>query len=245
MAAARRRLRAARERARRAAVPLPVLRPLGEILRARWQGARRHWSRWRLAFLAVVLLEAWYARGDPASRVALAAWLLAGSLAWGGASLAEADLAARRAAHGRSSAPAVRGWRLAGTLGAMDPDLLLALDLTLYLHDTAEVVARPRRGHRAGTRITYAVGLRELARRWARSRGLPVRRGDAVARQLVAVGVIREVTLSQARAWRLGYASAPEALRALERATGRPMVAWELGRDPDWTATQDPPSRLA
>jgi hypothetical protein len=218
-----------------------VLRPLGEVLRAHWLWARRHWSRWRAAFLAIGLLEAWYARGDPASRVALAAWLLAGSLAWVVASIAEADLAARRAAHGRSNAPAVRGWRLAGTLGDMDPDLLLALDLTIYLHDTAEVVARPRRGHRAGTRLTYAVGLRALARRWAR----PVRRGDAVARQLGRAGIIREVTLTQARAWRLSYPSAPEALRALERATGRPMVAWDMGRDPDWAATEDPPHTLA
>ncbi len=225
-------------------MPLPVLRPLGEILRARWQWTRRHWTRWRLAYLAVVLLEAWYARGDPASRVALAAWLLAGSLAWVVASLAEADLAARRAAHAQTSTPAVRGWRLAGTLGAMDPDLLLALDLALYLHDTAEVVARPRLGHRTGTRITYAVGLRALARQWARRRGLPVRRGDAVARQLVAGGVIREVPLNQARAWRLSYASAPEALRALERATGRPMIAWDLGRDPDWETAEDSPSRF-
>jgi molybdenum-dependent DNA-binding transcriptional regulator ModE len=66
-----------------------------------------------------------------------------------------------------------------------------------------------------------------------------------VARQLVRAGIIREVTLTQARAWRLSYPSAPEALRALERATGRPMVAWDMGRDPDWAATEDPPHTLA
>jgi hypothetical protein len=157
-------MREVRERARRAAVPPPVLRPLGEALRGRWQLARRHWTRWRAVFLVVAALEVRNAWDDPASRAALAAWIVAGAVSWVVTSLAETDLAARRALHERSGAPAVRGWRLAAGLADLDPELLLQADLLIYLHDSAQLVTRPRRGHRGGTRLTY-----ELASAYASS----------------------------------------------------------------------------
>ncbi len=171
-------------------------------------------------------------------------WLCAGALAWCVASIAEADLAVRRAAHQQSGAPSVGGRRLTGRFGDLDPNILLQLDLAMTLHAKARLVHVPRRGHLAARRITYETGLRDLARQWARHRALPIRRGDLVARRLIDAGVIRPVRINQALAWRLAQLTADDAVRTLEQSAG-PLVDWTIGPDPDWAGESPtaPPTR--
>ncbi len=216
---------------RRAAAPLPVLRPLRVTLRAVWSRLRRHWTLARGLYVAVLALDVglsmlrstWY-------DVALLCWLAGGGLAIGVSAIAEADRLARERAHALCPTPLVGGYRLAAPPGEVAPDVLLALDLVEYLYAHAVRVERSVRGRRRATRSTYAVPLRTLCRQWAAERGLPIRRGDRTGHVLLESGVIHVVTISQARAWRLASPTAESAIKTLELATGQTLVRWDLGR---------------
>ncbi len=85
--------------------------------------------------------------------------------------------------------------------------------------------------HPGATRRTYAVGLRDAARSWARSRGRPLRHGERILGELETLGLVRRVTISQVRAFRLVHASFADSVRALEAANGVALVDWSLGRE--------------
>ncbi|MGC8635163.1 MAG: hypothetical protein ACP5VP_10990 [Candidatus Limnocylindrales bacterium] len=223
--------RAGADLLRQAAAPPPVLRPFGVALRAAWSQLRRHWTQAHGIYLAVLAVDVglslfrstWY-------DLPLLCWLTGGGVALGVSAIAEADRLARERAHALCPTPLVGGYRLAVPPGELAPDLLLALDLLQYLYDHARRVERPVRGRRRATRSTYAVPLRTLCRRWAAERGLPIRRGDRTGHTLLESGVIRVVTISQARAWRLASPTVESAIKTLELATGQTLIRWDLGR---------------
>lgn len=198
-----------------------------------WSVVRRSWLWWRLVYLSILLGCVVAARTlDPLWFGAAGSWVIAGSTAWIFGLLTEREASVRIARHDASALPAVGGWRLCRPIAELPALELLLLDLILTLHDRARLVRRAIRGHRHGAlRVTYRIGLRDLAREWARQRGIPVRRADALMRELAERGLVVRVRINQAAAYRLADRSGAEALRRLE-AGGQPLVVWELGRDP-------------
>lgn len=223
------------ERTRELARPLGVRRTVGGVVRVVWWRTQRRWTSGWVAYVLVlaaqvilaITRDAWYG-------ATITAWLFAGAVGLLVASVADADLESRRSRWRRATTPAVGGYRLAPGFRSVDPTALLLLDLVAFLHAKARIVRRPIRGHpHGGTRSTYAVGLRDLARQWAASRGLPLRRGDVLARQLLAIGVINEVAVGQAMAWRLAYSTVDDGLRGLEGRLNASLIDWVIGRNPD------------
>ena len=219
--------------ARQAAAPPLPRRTLTEAARAWWvTSGEPRWTAWRVAYLAVLALATVAAsRGSPAFLAALCAYLGAGALAWIVEIGLAADLADRRRRWATSATPLVAGWRLIGPPETLDPAALDRLDLLDALH-RVPLVERPVRGrHPGATRRTYAVGLRDAARTWARSRGRPLRHGERVLGELEALGLVRRVAISQVRAFRLVHASVADSVRALEAAGGVALIDWSLGHD--------------
>lgn len=220
---------------RELARPLGVQRTVGGLARVLWWRARRRWTSGWVVYVLVlagqivlaIVASPWY-------DATIIAWLMAGSVGLLVASVAEADLESRRSLWRRATTPSVGNYRLIDDFGGVEPTALLLVDLVAFLHAEARIVRRPIRGHpNGGARSTYAVGLRDLARKWAATRGIPLRRGDALARQLLALGVIGEVAVGQAKAWRLAFSTVDDALRALEGSLCVSLIDWHVGRDPD------------
>jgi hypothetical protein len=212
----------------------PLRRPAVRAARETWARERRRITRWRLAFLGVLLGLVIANAVDRPYPAAINAWVMAGAASWVASIAAEHDRARQIRRHDASGLPSVGGWRLIAAPADLPPQDLLALDLIIWLSDHAHLERRPIRGHpRGGTRVTYAGGgLRALARQWAARSGAPVRLGDRTLAHLRTVGVVRGVRISQVVAHRLVFSRAEDAIRAMERATGRQLIAWELGRDP-------------
>jgi hypothetical protein len=213
----------------------PLRRPAVRAARETWARERRRITRWRLAFLGVLLGLVIANAVDRPYPAAINAWVLAGAASWVASIAAERDRARQVRRHDASALPSIGGWRLIARPDDLPSDEdWLALTLILWLYDTVRLERRPIRGHpRGGTRVTYADGgLRALARRWAAQSGAPVRQGDRSLARLRALGVTRGVRISQVVAHRLVFSRAEDAIRAMERATGRQLIAWELGRDP-------------
>lgn len=232
-------------RRRTEARPLPVRRGFVSWMRAIHARLRPRWSSWRVAWLGVLTrLLLPDVTAVPEGVASLAAWVVAGCAAWIAASWLEVDHARRRLAHDRSGLRCVAGWRLRPGLVEAEPDLVLAIDLLSWLFDHARIVWRPVRGHRRRYRSTYAVPLRTLARAWARQTGVSGRRADRLLASGLCdrCGVVLRVAVGNADAYRLTDSSLPAALAHLERASGASVIAWQLGRDPEWDR---PGSRLA
>ena len=213
---------------------LPLRRPLVRTVRERWTKERTRQALWRGVFLAVLAGLFVASAVDVPYRAAIRAWVVAGSAAWLASIAAERDRRRLIRRHDESGLPSIGGWRLVAMPAELLPEDLLAIDLVAYLYDEVRLERRPIRGHpRAGSRTAYTGGgLRATARHWARSRGAPVRLGDRTLARLRTLGIVHTVRISQVDAFRLSYPTADDGLRALERATGRRLIAWSLPRDP-------------
>lgn len=213
---------------------LPMRRPLVRAVREHWTRERGRQALWRCAFLAVLAGLAVASAVDVPYRAAITAWVVAGAAAWLASVAAERDRRRLIRHHDESGLPAVGGWRLVAVPAELPAGDLLAMDLVAYFYDEVRIERRPIRAHpRAGSRSTYTGGgLRATARRWAQSRGAPARLGDRTLARLKSLGIVHTVRISQVDAFRLSYPTAEDALRALERSTGRPLLDRKLGRDP-------------
>ena len=220
----------------------PLRRPLVRAVRECWTRERGRQALWRVAFLVVLAGLLVASAVDVPYRGAIAAWVVAGSAAWIASIAAEQDRRRLIRRHGECGLPSVGGWRLVAIPAELPADDLLAIDLIAAIYDEVRVERRPIRGHpRAGSRTTYTGGgLRATARRWARSRGAPVRLGDRTLARLRTLGIVHAVRISQVDAHRLSFTTAEDALRAYERSTGRSLIQWNLPRDPRATETRPP-----
>lgn len=228
-------------------VDAPPLEPgVLDGLRQWWVGRPTVSTRTRVVFWVVFVYAA--ITGVAGSRVhaaAAALWLAAGALAWIAATALDWDVRSRIARHDASALPALSGgWRLAAPLAVLEPGDLLVMDAVGFLYSTVIRTWKAGVGATAaGGRWTYAEGIRATLRAWARSRGLPIRRGDRMGRELVALGLLRCVRINQAIAWQLVHPTAEDAWRAYERTVGRRVIAWELGGpDPRLRAEDASPS---
>lgn len=225
-------------RARAAARPRPIRRTLLARVRSIYVRVDAEVGQWQAGYLAVLGVLAWWTIEDSAGhRLALTWWIVGGVQAWIAGTWLKLDARRRRDRHDRSGLPTIRGWRLATGLPQIDPELLLAIDLFIYLFDHAKLTAVPIRGRRRRMRTTYEVSLRELARQsWARSRGVSGRRAEhLLAEQLCRrLGLVRLVPVGTATAYRLVDESIQAGLCRMERSVAQPLIAWRLGRDPRW-----------
>lgn len=227
--------------------PAPLVGPRPLSYRV-WSAVLRSWTRWRLAWIAVLVgsIAAGEAWGSP-WREAAAAWVLSGSAVLTAGRLVQADADRRALEHEASGLPEIAGgWRMAAEARDIDPHELLLVALAVHLHEEVRLISRPIKGHRHGAkRVTYEVPIRALARRWAQTAAggrMTVRAADALVRELEARGVIQRVTVNQATAYRLVYAAAEDAIRHLERTGGTPLVAWAFGRNPRATGWSPEPA---
>ena len=202
------------------------------------RGSRGSTSRWRVAFLVVLGVLLVPARGDIdlVAWLAAGAWAIAGAIAWVVGSWVEVDVRRRRLAHDQSGLRSIGGWRLAAGATPQDPNVLLAMDLLVYLVDHATLARVPIRGRRHRSRTTYAVPLRTLARAWGTETGVSGRRADRILSGDLCdrLHVVRRVPVGTASAFRLTDTTVSGAIAHLEQVTGTPLVRWELGRDPAW-----------
>ncbi len=228
----RRRRRAHVVAIRSHARPRPIGFAVGEWVTAWWLWERKHFDRWRMVFLVVMVLAGLLAMF--VSPAPLVLWIGSGAICRVLAAWADVALDRRRVAFAQADTPTVAGWRLMPSYVDADPELVELIDLTAFLHAEARIVWRPVRGQPKSKRVTYSIGLRDLARRWASSRGEPQRRGDRLARRLLELGVIREVHVWRATCWRLTQPTADEAIRLIESITQVKAVDWSR-RDPDYT----------
>ena len=226
------------EGTRRGSQPLSVRRGVVERLRRLRRRVPGHTSRWRAAYLAVLVVLLVPDRGgiDPVASLAAGAWVVAGSIAWVAGTWVEADVRRRRLAHDRSGLRSIAGWRIASGATPQDPNTLLAMDLLAYLVDHATLARIPIRGRPHRSRITYAVPLRTLCRAWGKETGVSGRRADRILSGDLCdrLHVIRRVPVGTTEAFRLTDMTVAGAIAHLERATGTPLVRWDLGRDPAW-----------
>lgn len=223
-------------RARALARPLPIRSTIRGRVRSTYARMSANIERWQVSYVAVLALLTWWMVSDPdASRLPLIAWVVGGVHSWFAGTWLTFDTRQRRDRHDRSGLPAIQGWRLASGHEEIEADQLLAIDLVAYLFDHAKLVHIPIRGRRHRMRTAYETSLRELARgSWARSRGVSGRRADRLlAEQLCRRhGLVRLVPIGNAMAYRLVDETIEAALCRLERSAGRPLIAWQLGRDP-------------
>jgi hypothetical protein len=232
LAGASRRVRRARAAEARAfAAPISPY-PGFAATRRWWAAHRQRRTPWRLTYLGLVGLTLGLAVAvSPAFFVVGFTWLAAGALTWAVDTVYQTDDRERRLRHATATTPVIAaGYRLRPDAGQLEPELSDQVALLSWLHARAAVVTRPVLGHHRGaTRRTYRVGLRALAREWARSRGRPVRQGERVLAEIESLGLVRRVRISQVNAYRLAHPTIEDALRALELRTGRRIVDWALG----------------
>ena len=119
------------------------------------RGSRGSTSRWRVAFLVVLGVLLVPARGgiDLVAWLAAGAWAIAGAIAWVVGSWVEVDVRRRRLAHDQSGLRSIGGWRLAAGATPQDPNVLLAMDLLVYLVDHVTLARVPIRGRRHRSRV--------------------------------------------------------------------------------------------
>ena len=232
------RTRATVLRARFIATPHRIRRPWPSRVRAIHARFRSHTGRSQTAYVSVLAgLVAWTLSDGGISGLALVAWIIAGANAWIVASWLALDVRRRRDRHDQSGLPSVRGWRLAAGFADLDPQLLLVVDATVFLYDVAKLKTVSVRGSRHRTRTTYATSLRTLMREeWGPSRGVSGRRADRLLRAELCehLGLVRRVPVGTATAFRLVDDSMESALARVEGATGKKLIAWNLGRDERW-----------
>ncbi len=225
-------------RARFLSTPPRIRRPWPARVRAVHARLRSQTGRWQAAYLAVLVgLAVWTIRDGAGYGVAVVAWTVAGAHAWIVASWLGLDARRRRDRHDQSGLPSVRGWRLRAGFADLDPQLLLVIDATTFLFDHAELKTVAVRGSRRRMRTTYAVSLRTLLREaWGPSRGVSGRRADHLLGVELCdhLGLVRRVPVGTATAYRLVDDSMESALARIEAATGRRLIAWNLGRDERW-----------
>lgn len=195
-------------------------------------------QRHTIGYVAVLLVLVVSTRG-PIESLCLLTWVAGGAAVLVTNALLRIDAHRRTLAHDASGLREVAGWRLVDS--EHDPELLLALDLLIYLTEHARLTRRPIRGRRRRSRTSYALPLRELARAWGRDRGVSGRRADRLlASGLCArFGVVRRVPVGTTSAFHLTDTSTAGAIAHLERASGNRIIEWRLGRDPRWDAVDD------
>lgn len=207
-----------------------------ERIRAVRARLERRSFAWLGGYLAGLAVATWWAVRDPSPySYVLGAYLISGAQAGAIYAWLSLDVYRRRVRLDRSGLVAVAGFRIVAPVSDVDPNLLLAVSLLSYVFDNARLARVPVRGHRRRTRITYQVSLRALAREWGRGCGISGRRADAL---LVALcdqfGVVRRVPVGTTVAYRLVDESIGSALAHLEQSANANLIAWSLGRDPEW-----------
>ena len=217
--------------------PRPIRHPWSDRIRSGFARVQRRSLTWLGAYVAgLATAVSWAARDPGAYTYVVAAWLLLGVLAGSIAGWLRLDVYRRRMRHDQCGLVSVAGWRIAGDLSRIDPDLLLAIALLCYLFDHARLTSVAVRGHRRRMRTTYELGLRTLAREFGRESGASGRRAEALLAKLCdELHVIRRVPVGTAVAFRLVDESVGSALARVEQAAGSgTLFAWSLGRDPAW-----------